>query len=330
MIETRPEADRLQSADPATPEWSESLILMGYDPASEHAFYWHFSRMIDDSDTWEGIVVIYRPDGEVIIDRSLGKHGNNEDAASSGPCSFMVEEPLKRWRARFVGEASRSTTRDAALGLVEEDHSVRLRAEMVFDGSFPTFSAGGAMDNQDWGDGHLEQGGRITGTIEIDDETISLDCQAFRDHTWGRRNYEALDRHAWCFGFFPSGRVFLVLEAWHDPDEYAGFGFVVDGETMLPAKPVRTPPLDDPEGSPRKFTVDLESDLGEMSVEVEMLHAMPFLMGIPLAMPLGTDWSNPRNTINVEGPTVVEWNGERGYGWIERTNRIERLERPND
>ena len=328
MIETNPARDRLHLPDPVPDEYSENLILMGYDEASGHSFYWHFSRMHTDPNRWEGLITIYRPGGEILCRREFGSRGNNFDVADSGSCSFTVEEPLQRWHARYSGHATRTTTDAAAYDLVPDGPTSALEVDLVFDGVFDTFSAGAAMDNQDWGDGHLEQGGRVTGTITVgDQETVQIDCLAFRDHTWGRRNYLGLDRHAWCFGFFPSGRVFLVLEAWHDPHEYSRFGFVVEGGKMFPATPRKTPGLDDPTGEPRQFTLELDSDLGEMSIDVGMTHAMSFHLAHPLEMPLGTQWSDESNTINVEGPTIVEWNGERGTGWIERTNRAGRLTR---
>jgi hypothetical protein len=302
---------------------------MGYDPASEHAFYWHWSRMHEDPNLWEGLIAIYGPEGAIYTERHFGSHGNNVDVADSGHCSFTVEEPLQRWHARFDGTVNATSTRDAARGIVADAGDTPLTVDLVFEGVSPVFSAGAAMDRQDWGDGHLEQAGRVFGTIVVDGKRVPIDCHAFRDHTWGRRNYEGLDRHAWCYGIFPSGRIFLVLEAWHDPEVHAQFGFTVQDGEMALATPRRTPGLTDPAGEPRHFTVELDSTLGEMSVEVEMLHAMSFHLKAPLEMPLGTDWSDERNTVNVEGPTIVRWHGETGYGWIERTNRAGRLTRPS-
>jgi hypothetical protein len=227
IVENDRRRDELHLPDPVPPEYSENLIMMGYDVASELSFYWHFSRTHEDADRWEVLVCIYRPGGEVLVDYDFGTDGNNIDRAGAPHLSFTVEAPLQRWHARYEGTATRTTSRAAAFALVAADPAVPLAADLVFDGVFPVFSAGAAMDGQDWGDGHLEQGGRVTGTITVDGDAIPVDCLAFRDHTWGRRSYGTLDRHTWTYGFFPSGRVFLVLEAWHDGDHYAQFGFVV-------------------------------------------------------------------------------------------------------
>lgn len=66
-----------------------------------------------------------------------------------------------------------------------------------------------------------------------------------------------------------------------------------------------------------------------MTVDVETLHAVPLQLKGPLEMPLGTDWGDERNISIVEGPARVRWNGEVGYGWIERSNRVSRLRRPD-
>jgi len=62
---------------------------------------------------------------------------------------------------------------------------------------------------------------------DVDGERIAIDCTAFRDHTWGRRHYEGLDRHAWCFGIFPSGRTFhkylSEFVEWVEPPLFKNF-----------------------------------------------------------------------------------------------------------
>jgi hypothetical protein len=327
IIETNPEQDRLHLPDPVPSEYSENLVLMGYDAVADVALYFHFSRMHSDPELWEGDVAVYRSGGALLVDQSLGKHGDT-DTADTGVCSFHVEQPLRRWRARFHGAATACTTADAAAGLVDALPSTPTRVDVVFDGLFGTWSAGAAMDTQDWGDAHLEQGGRITGSIAVGDERITFDGTGFRDHTRGRRNYTGLDRHTWTYGHFPSGRTFLVLEAWHDPGVYQTFGFVAHDGELVAATPRSLPDLTDCQGSPRAFTIELDSGVGPMTISAEALHAMAFTLQAPLAMPLGADWSHPRNTIGVECPAKVVWNGEVGYGWVERTNRAQRLARP--
>ncbi len=329
LAETNPEQDRLHAPFPPPPEYSENLIMMAYDATADLAIWVHFSRMHGDADLWEGIFCVYAPDGELLLHQSYGREGT-QDRADTGFCSFEVLEPLQKWQAKYTGKALRSATREAASRRLSPSDDADLVVDLTFDGVFPTWSAGAAMDDQEWGDSHLEQGGKLVGTIEIDGVSHDIDCMAFRDHTRGRRNYTGLSRHCWTYGFFPSGRVYLVLEAFHDPDETRQtFGFVVQDGQLYKATPKSLPGLDDCEGEPRRFTIELESEVGDMSVETEMVHAMPFTMRAPLAMPLGTDWSDPSILVDIEGPTKVRWNGEEGTGWVERTNRTGRLRKPH-
>jgi hypothetical protein len=47
-----------------------------------------------------------------------------------------------------------------------------------------------ASISKDWGSGHFEQGGRMTGTVKLaslDGEELKIDCWSNRDHSWGPR-----------------------------------------------------------------------------------------------------------------------------------------------
>lgn len=322
-----PEADRLHEPENPPAEYSETLVFMGYDPNSEVGIYHHFTRMHEDIRLWEGVLTVFRPGGQLLTHRSLGKFGTL-DKADSGPLSFEVIKPLHTWRLRFSGSAICCTTRRAAEAVVESGPTVPLKVDLTFDGSLPTWSAGAAMEGQDWGDAELEQGGHVTGEVEIDGRSIRMDFNAFRAHTSGPRNCAGLDKEAWTWAFFPGGRTFLACEAWQDPGIRVVFGFVAENGKLYAAKPTEVPPLHDAEGAPRKGVIQLTTDLGDMRVEVEALEAMGLTLRAPIGLPLGVDWSKPRNTILVECPARFNWNGEVGYGWLERFNRVERLSRP--
>ena len=43
----------------------------------------------------------------------------------------------------------------------------------------------------------MEQGGTIRGTVVVDGTEHAIDLQAFRDHSWGKRNWSFLNRYIW-------------------------------------------------------------------------------------------------------------------------------------
>lgn len=328
MIENNAEEDRLYIPANHDPEYSENLVLMGGDPKTGIAMYLHFSRMHGDPNVWEGVLTVYEKNGVVLSHRSLGADGTR-DKASCGPLSFEVVEPLQKWRLRFDGPMIRTTTHEAAKALLTEGAEESVQLDLLFDGSFPTWTAGKAMDGQEWGHTHLEQGGRVTGSVTAAGKTTSIDFLGFRDHTRGPRNYSSLDKEAWGFGFFPDGRVYLVCEAWQNPGRpYVGFGFIVDNGKLYPATPVRTASMDDAEGAPHAYSIELKTELGDMQIESEVLSSMSYTMQVPIGIVPGADWSNPRNTILMESWIKVRWNGQTGYGWQERFNRVHRLKQP--
>jgi len=57
---------------------------------------------------------------------------------------------------------------------------------------------------------HLEQGGRITGSIILDGEKIEVDWRSIRDHSWGTRSWDSWKRHVWMGGVLDNGEAFNV------------------------------------------------------------------------------------------------------------------------
>lgn len=328
IAHVEPQQDRLVIPEEVPPTWSENLVLTVHDPKAGVSLYFHFSRMHGDPRVWEAVMTIYQPNGSLLASRSFGAVGT-ADSADTGACSFTCEEPLRKWRARFNGMARRCTTRDMAEGLLRDGPVERVRLDLAFEGVTHTWSAGAAMDKQDWGDVHLAQGGRITGTVEIDGRTVTLDCHGMRDHTRGTRDYSSLDHHLWFWAFFPSGRICLAVAAWQDSGEDLVMGFVQQDGEMVEAEAIELPVLADGEGDPYTFDVRLGSAFGEMVMQADVVNHSSYTLAHPIGMPLGIDWSSPRNTIDTEGPVWVRWGDEEAPGFVERGARAGSLRRPS-
>jgi hypothetical protein len=67
------------------------------------------------------------------------------------------------------------------------------------------------------GSSHYDQTGRVTGTLLLQGETISVDCFAVRDRSWGRRpellGRRSGDRVSYAFGTAAEDEAFLVFAA---------------------------------------------------------------------------------------------------------------------
>jgi hypothetical protein len=118
-----------------------------------------------------------------------------------GGMELAVVEPLRRWRLRFAGSEPRRLHDAAAFGA---DPGAALRAaphctvalSLDFEGRHPVhalsdsgdiLAAGGVAFARD----HYEQFGLVTGEIELDGVRSAILGSAFRDHSWGPRDWQA-------------------------------------------------------------------------------------------------------------------------------------------
>jgi hypothetical protein len=83
----------------------------------------------------------------------------------------------------------------------------------------------------DFASAHFEASGRITGTIELDGRTYSVDGLCHRDRSWGLRRWDTLLNHRWVPGTIGPELSFGLI-CWHAVDgTLRRFGYVMrDGE----------------------------------------------------------------------------------------------------
>jgi len=98
-------------------------------------------------------------------------------------------------------------------------------------------------------------------------------------------------------------------------------GFVFDGSAMHDATPGELPTIHTSDGAPHSFEVELQ----EARIQGHVLHSIPFMLDEPNDLVIGADLSRPATKVIVEAPCRFEWDGEVGYGWLERSRRIDQL-----
>jgi hypothetical protein len=307
--------DRIQAIR-QTPCWSENLILVMHDTASDVAAWAHWGRVPGAPEVWEGVLVVYLPRGELLVHRSFGVC----EQASSGPLTFRCDEPGRRWRAIFDGMAQRTTTAEVMRGRLPAGSVERLRVELAFDGLTPLWSPHGDMGGQTWASGHLEQAGSVVGFIEVLGESMRVDTKGFRDHSYGPRDYAKMDGDIWCSAVFPSGKALLVFHVFQKEQPPFQTGFLWDGGCFHPIRQSRVPRLASADASPRTFGIEFETDLGAGVLTASLRHCMVWTMDEPSALIPGAQSGDPR-IYAAEGPGLFSWNGEAAAGWIERTLR---------
>ncbi|ODQ93810.1 DUF7064 domain-containing protein [Mycolicibacterium holsaticum] len=323
--------DRIQPlADDRPANWSENLILTSFDRSSGLSVYVHMGRMAPEADVWEGVLSVFLPDREhLLVSRTFGSDACRS-AASSGNLVFSCDTPLQRWSLRYDGMARRVTSSAAAAAPIADGPVERLRVDLTLDGLHDAWVMNkAALSQQSWGHFHLEQACRVHGHVVVEGSPIPIECTGFRDHTYGARSYGPLTHEAWVNCVFPSGRVImamLVEEAGAPP---LRTGFVVAEGLARPLTMVAAPALTSAAGLPAAVEVTLETGAKRTTAAVVQCHAMSYTLQAPVGFSLGVSYEDPDSVVLVEGPAIFDWDGEQGFGWLERLRRVRALQRPN-
>src|SRR5690606_18439679 len=82
----------------------------------------------------------------------------------------------------------------------------------------------------------------IHGHLVFDGQRTEFSGSGIRDHSWGPRDLNFFNHHAWISGQFPSGRTFMVFSIVDMAGQSANHVLLDDGSGMREAKLVSTPP----------------------------------------------------------------------------------------
>jgi hypothetical protein len=303
------------------PNWTENIAFWMHDERAAVRLYAHLGRMQPDRSIWEGLSLVFLPNGELLVNRSLGV---NVAAARNGEYDYGPIVPNKLWRFEFRGVAQRAAAQQLAQRPVGDDPHEVLSYDLVFEAVQPVFNmhaSGPASERM-----HLEQGGAVKGSFVIAGERVEIDCTGYRDHSVSERTFTTLDSETWANCVFSSGKVFSLLEVSRG-DRQILEGQVYRGGRMQMAKPVLVPKLADATGSPHEFTIELEVGRELIAIAAETVRPLSCTFNLlsPTGMRPGVNPSGTDMMVAVQCPTRYRWDGEVGHGWLERTRRLRDL-----
>jgi hypothetical protein len=130
-----------------------------------------------------------------------------------GPMRVRHDEPLHSAEISFAGtDASVSYT---------------------FTGMHPAYNYGAHPDGCPWylAEDRYEQSGHVHGTLRIGERVIAFDSTGHRDHSWGTRNWGAIQHWKWIWAQTPAGAAVHLLETF-GLGRRQTFGYVFKGGTM--------------------------------------------------------------------------------------------------
>jgi hypothetical protein len=314
----------LQAPFPELPHWSENYCLAGHDPKSGIGFWLHLGRWRKDLGQWRETIIINLPDGNVIAHRSYG----NALAAERGPggsnyCIRIVEKGRKLLY-HFDGAARRVPSSRLKEGLMVDGPQERLRFELTFTSSADIWDLHKVGRKQDFlGTGHIEQIGRIEGSIEIAGETIAFSGKGNRDHSMGPRDTPTLKSHQWLQGYFDNGVSFLVYDAVlrSQPKPVFCEAAVYEGDKLFDGRLTYEWRIDNAADAAKSYEFSIEYESGKLAIRAERITATAYLsFTVPNDIYIGVYPAGDPPLTLLEQSTILSLNGSvPGYGNFERT-----------
>lgn len=319
------DASRETTADPALdlvrteippdkPDWTENICWTMHDPQTGISLYGHMGRMQPDQSIWEGLSLVYLPGGQVLVNRSLGT-STSEARNQEYECKPIVAN--KAWHYRFSGAMQRVDAKTMRTRPIPDESSEIVTYNLGYDAIQPIYNMHGAALDSDRV--HLEQAAVVKGYFVIAGKRTDIECMGYRDHSVSRRTFKTLESETWAHCAFPSGKAFSILQVSRSEVQILKGQVFRDG-VMEVATATGYPDLFDTEGHPREGFVRLQTASGEIEIGCEVVGQRYACFNLlpPTGLRPGLDLSNPENMAAIQCPARYRWDGETGYGWLER------------
>jgi hypothetical protein len=291
-----------------------------------------------DSHTLQATVVL--ADGRVLRNSDPGEAHSpfgldgKPTILGAGPMSFACVEPFRRYVARYDGPVN-ETSYDSLLHRRSPTGKVALAYEIECETVAPPWVQGSMSDDAArmmsgtseanfMGGDRLEQMLRATGTVTIDGVARPFSGGGLRVKRQGVRKVAGFWGHCWQSALFPSGRAFGYIAYPPRPDGAAsyneGYVFLGDGK-IVPARVARAPFLTGMQFSGEDASLELETRDGTIRIGATTMMSIPSLStGAPQKMVDGINFPPLLQSI-----VRYEWDGEVGYGMMERSNLRENV-----
>lgn len=219
-----PQEDKRHTPDSDELLWGESWYFNVYDPVQDVALFTRMGLYANKGVanmavlmTVGGVEAYNRawhnlplPEGDMDIDTDTG--------LSLGGVSYRALELLKKFLISF------------------HDELIPLKVDLEWEGIMPAYNAMAGHSENQATRFHLEQAGKVTGTISFRDEQWSINGVGNRDHSIGVRNWNAFTGHNLAWPVFEDGTALGILQIHFEGGESADLSWSFDGNEVKPMK----------------------------------------------------------------------------------------------
>jgi len=311
-----PDTDLPQVGYQDPPDHLEAYWLYGYDPAARVGHYLYLAGEKGDGDPRRESLFLLLPDGSVLAQGGSGGSSHGRVAAGDR-LELECVEPFRRWRGRYAGPVHRLAGDEIVAGPKPGSDLVDAAVEVEVEHVAAPWNTEG-----DWGELppslRYHQFYRAAGTVEVGGASYSFAGPGFRSHSRRTRDQSGFTGHAIINGLFPSGRGFGLLRYRATTSRPArGRGFLYVDGVLHDADVVRWPLLGQAVNGGEELTIELRA--GDLSAVITAeTIASTFVTPTPEGRRYGAHPGGPGTVIS---PAFAryEWDGETGYGGLERS-----------
>jgi len=283
-------------------EWNESFYFNLYDKGND---IYAFMRIGLKPNKKEISMFCFISAPDVVA----GKRGQgriyHKDLEIQG-LKYEKIEPEKKWRLMFDG--------DMKVVVCNAPEYIEVKFDLEFNALEKVFNYRECVSgfeeeiSQSVASEHLEQFGRITGTLEVLGRVYQIDALGERDHSWGVRDWNAPKNWIWLTGQFSEDMTFNLTKLTVEQGEVdAGF-FYQDGR-YDPLVKSKVDTVFGSDGVPTSFELELIDKEG-----VKRAISAKVLKNITLHF-----LSDDKRSLSIMYETLAEYSydGKKGYGIAE-------------
>ncbi len=229
--------------------FNESMYFNFFDPDRSIGGFVRLGNRANEGNA-EMTVCLYLADGRVLFNFKRAPIDHN-DAFDAGGLRFEVVEPSEELRTVYSGAAfelkeARKLSDPAAA--FKNSPRRRLHLDLTHHASGPMYGSSrsrseeGRQSEEQFGKAHYEQHMRVSGQLQIEDETLEIRGYGLRDHSWGPRYWQAIQSYEWLtMNFGPDFGAMVSIIRRDADNEKRGGVLVRSGElTMITHAEIET------------------------------------------------------------------------------------------
>ncbi len=212
-----PDDERRHYPGPGSlPLWSESYWFPIYDPETGIGVVTRIGILPNQS--LANLWLFISQDGKIVHNASnlvCAVPDGDIDNLRLKKVTYRCVEPLRKWRLTYDA---------GGYGM-----------DLLWQAFCPVYQYPVSPDSTaDQAARHIEQSGRVHGTVRIDGKTYKLNCLAHRDHSWGgERDWAKFGTWTYVSCEFGEDLSFNAVKISFDAQTHLKLGFFWDGEHVM-------------------------------------------------------------------------------------------------